>query len=33
LLLTGHVLANVQHNRHPLPSVRDVISFVRKNSK
>ena len=33
LLSTGHVLANIQHNRRPLPSVPDVIRFVRRKSK
>jgi len=33
LLLKGHILANVQHNRHPLPSAKEVISHIRRNSK
>jgi hypothetical protein len=33
LLATGHVLANVQHNRHPPPSVSDVVRFVWRKTK
>jgi hypothetical protein len=30
LVSKGSVLANVQHNRHPLPSVADVVRSVKK---
>jgi hypothetical protein len=33
LLSRGHVLANVQHNRRPLPTEKDVIRYILRNSK
>ena len=33
LLATGHVLANIQYNRRPLPSVDEGVRFVLRKSK
>jgi hypothetical protein len=33
LVSTGHVLANIQYNRRPLPSVDEIIRFVQRKSK
>jgi hypothetical protein len=30
---SGHVIANIQYNRRPLPSPEEVIKFIRKHPK